>query len=111
MVETVAGFEAIDEIASVEGLDAVFIGPSDLSLSFGHEATLAEPAAEVMDAIGRVADTCANAGIGAGIFTASGPQALRWRERGFNLISVHSDRLLMAERAQQLLAEIRTGVS
>lgn len=109
MVETAAGLDALDAITHVDGVDAVFVGPSDLALSLGHPPSLDNPADEVVDAIVAVAAACAETGISAGIFTSSSSQAIDWIAKGFNLISVHSDRLLMEERARQLLREIRAG--
>ncbi len=111
MVETIAGLAAVRSLAGVAGLDAIFVGPSDLSLSMGYPPSLGMPPPEVDEAIWQITDACANAEITAGIFTAGSDQALRWAGRGFRLVSVHSDRLLMAERAEQIMGEIRSAAA
>lgn len=107
MIETAAGLENLDEIASVPGLDGVFAGPSDLALALGCKPSLTDPDERVEEAIEAVAARFAAHGKFAGIFTVGAQQAAHWSRRGFTLISVHSDRLLMSEGAEQLLAEIR----
>ena len=110
MIETGAALGSLDEIAAVPGLDSIVIGPSDLALSLGESPTLVVDSPQVEDAIRRIPAACAQAGITPGIFTSGDDQALRWRDGGFKLICAHSDRLLMAERAEQLLRDVR-GVS
>ena len=62
MIETRAGLEAVDAIVATEGLDGVYIGPSDLSLGLGgHPAPRLEDPA-VLEAIATVRDTAAGAG-------------------------------------------------
>ena len=107
MVETVEGLQHLDAIASVPGIDGIFVGPSDLALALGAVPSLVEPDDRVIEAIETVAAACATRGKFSGIFTSGAPQAAHWASRGFHLLSVHSDRLLMSERAVELLAEIR----
>jgi 4-hydroxy-2-oxoheptanedioate aldolase len=108
MIETESALDCLDEIVAVPGVDCIVIGPSDLALSLGASPSLIVDSAQVDDAIGRVLAACAAAGVCPGIFTSGADQAIRWRERGFRLICTHSDRLLMAERAEQLLSDVRT---
>ena len=109
MIETGAALRSLDEIVAVPGLDSVVIGPSDLALSLGASPTLVVDSPVVEAAIRRVIVACEGAGISPGIFTSGADQALRWRDEGFRLICAHSDRLLMSERAEQLLRDVRAG--
>jgi len=109
MIETAAALDNLDAILSVEGLDAVYIGPSDLSLALGCKPTfddLDPPAAQAVDHI--LARAKAH-GVVAGIHNGS-PEAARARiAKGFQFVTVSSDARLIAVGAQQLLAAMRAS--
>ncbi len=65
MIETAAGVERLPEIVAVQGLDAVLIGPYDLSASLGHVAEFDNP--EFIAAMERIRATCAGAGVPVGV--------------------------------------------
>jgi len=108
MIETSLGLENVDAIAAVPGLDAIFVGPSDLALSLGFTPNLVVSEPRVVESIGKIATACRNSSIAAGIFTTGASEGARWRDAGFTIISVHSDRLLMAEAANATLARVRS---
>jgi 4-hydroxy-2-oxoheptanedioate aldolase len=107
MIETESALGCLDEIVAVPGVDCVVIGPSDLALSLDASPSLIVNDARVDEAIARVLAACAAARVCPAIFTSGAEQVIRWRDRGFRLICTHSDRLLMAERAEHLLGEVR----
>ncbi|MEZ5449999.1 MAG: aldolase/citrate lyase family protein [Thiolinea sp.] len=82
MIETRQGLDNLEDILKVDGLEAIFVGPSDLSLALGCEAlfdAVEKPAAE---AIEYIAAKCKEHGVVAGIFkllAGNGPQAHRDR--------------------------------
>ncbi|HEY1775317.1 MAG TPA: aldolase/citrate lyase family protein [Solirubrobacteraceae bacterium] len=91
MVETRAAVESIDAIVAVAGVEAIFVGPTDLSLSYGA-ALDAVGAQEAMSAaILEVRLACERAGVVPGIYAGSPSEALRWAGAGFRLIAVTSD--------------------
>ncbi len=61
MIETAEAMENLDEIMSVKGLDAIYIGPSDLSISYGHPPGGDKPDQWMMDALKKVLDACKQA--------------------------------------------------
>jgi 4-hydroxy-2-oxoheptanedioate aldolase len=87
MIETRQAVERAEEIASVEGLDCLFMGPADLSLSLGVERGSPEHEA----AIERILEAAQSAGIPAGIPCGSVEDALRRAEQGFKLIHCGSE--------------------
>ena len=88
MVETRQAVEAIDDIVTVPGVDAVYVGPSDLAISLGHApGTDADEFYEALDAI--VAG-CERHGIVAGIHATAATAAERV-ERGFRMVTVSAD--------------------
>jgi 4-hydroxy-2-oxoheptanedioate aldolase len=99
MIETSAGVAAADEILAVPGVDAVYVGPSDLAVSHGLQ-----PGGEVTDpaharAIEAVLEACVHHGVVAGIHCASLEIARHWREKGFRMLNVNSDAVFMRHRA------------
>ncbi|MCS2609940.1 HpcH/HpaI aldolase family protein [Halomonas dongshanensis] len=92
MIETVSALECIDEIAALDGVDGIYVGPADLMLALGGE-TAADPAKkEVFErALARVHKACASAGIAAGIHTMAGDIANARLAEGFTFATVSSD--------------------
>jgi 4-hydroxy-2-oxoheptanedioate aldolase len=109
MIETAAALENLDQILSVEGLDAIYIGPSDLSLSLGCTPTLDDVDAKAAQAIDHVLERAKAHGIVAGIHNASPETALQRLAKGFQFVTVSSDARLMAAGAQQVLAKMRAA--
>jgi 4-hydroxy-2-oxoheptanedioate aldolase len=104
-VETRTALGEIEAIAGVEGVDGIFIGPSDLAADFDHLANPGHP--EVQAAI---ADGCARiraAGMAAGILTADPDEAARYLESGFTFVAVGSDVGILARGAEKLAARCK----
>ena len=102
MAETAAAVERIDEIASVPGVDAVFIGPRDLALSYGEDMERLERG------VAAVRDACRRAGIVPGIYAPTGAaEATRRARDGFRLVGLTADATLLTQAAAALLAGIR----
>ncbi|MCC6006418.1 MAG: hypothetical protein JJU40_01930 [Rhodobacteraceae bacterium] len=92
MIETVAGLEAAEAIAAVEGIDLVFIGTGDLAFALG-----VGPGDPVLEAAcARVRAACAGAGVPCGIFTADACEAARRRAEGYLMVVSASDIALFA---------------
>ena len=97
----------LEEIAAVDGVDGVFIGPSDLSASMGH---LGNPAAaEVQDAIRAAAGRIAAAGKVPGILATRAQDAIRYRDWGYRFIAGGVDTSLLVGAARALLASLTDG--
>lgn len=88
-VESRAGFAAIDDIAAVEGVDGVFIGPSDLAADMG---LLGDPGApEVLATIGKIFERTKAHGKARGIMTVSLQQAEVYRDLGADFMAIGTD--------------------
>lgn len=99
-VETRAGLEALDAIAATDGVDGVFIGPSDLSAALGHRGNPGHP--DVQAAIeGGIARILA-AGKAAGILTADEALARRYLELGATFVAVGADVSVFARGVERL---------
>ncbi len=107
-IESRAGLAAAAEIAVVEGVDALFVGPSDLAAALGH---LGDPRhAEVQRAVDTVFAAARAAGKPVGILTPVEADARRYIEHGASLVAVGSD-LGLFRAATQALADRFRGVA
>ena len=99
-VETRAALEQLEAIAAVEGVDGVFIGPSDLSASFGH---IGNPQhADVQQALEDGVRRIRAVGKAAGILTLNEEEARRYIGWGYTFVAVGSDVGLLARGADAL---------
>jgi 4-hydroxy-2-oxoheptanedioate aldolase len=105
-VETRAALHALEEIAGVEGVDGIFIGPSDLGASLGHAGDPGHPevTAAVEDAIRR----SERAGKPAGMLTLDPAFARRCIEAGSTFTAVGIDVSVLARGAEALARSFRT---
>ena len=107
MIETTQALDRLDDILSVEGLDAIYIGPSDLSLSMGCRPIFDDVDAPVAQAIAHIAERAKAHGVVCGIHNGIASGALARRDLGYRFLTVGSDARLMAAGSQQLLGELR----
>jgi len=103
--EHVRAVENIDRIAAVPGLDAVFLGPYDLSASLGHPGDLHHPA--VTEAIEHITTTCQAQGMPLGYFGLDANAVAPFVARGYTLICTSVDCVLLGHSARRLIDELR----
>ncbi len=104
-VETPQAIDNLEEIAKVPGVDALFIGPMDLSTSMGHFGNPAHP--EVQAAIAKVEAKAKKLGMPLGTISGSWEQAKALYERGYQLITLTSDSVLISRVAAETMAKFR----
>jgi len=104
-IESAAGVAACNEIAAVDGVDALFVGPADLAASLGHLGESSHP--EVQQAIDRVLAAAQAKGRAAGIFAGSADEARAYAARGFTMIALAADVIWLLAAAKQALADAR----
>ncbi|MBO9648336.1 MAG: 2,4-dihydroxyhept-2-ene-1,7-dioic acid aldolase [Variovorax sp.] len=109
MIETAQALENLDAIMSVEGLDAVYIGPSDLSLALGCRPVFDDVDPPVAQAIDHILERAKAHGLVAGIHNGTPEGALARIAKGFQFVTVSSDARLMAAGSQQVLAKMRAS--
>ena len=108
-VESTAAMEKLDEIVAADGLDAVLIGPHDLSCSLGIPEQYDHPRFE--EAVREIIAKARAAGIGAGIhFSAGVEQQIEWARAGMNLIVHSSDVNAFQEGMRRDLETIRRAL-
>jgi 2-dehydro-3-deoxyglucarate aldolase len=103
--EHIRAVENIDAIARTPGVDAVLLGPYDLSASLGKMGEIDDPA--VVSAIGRVTEACTAAGMPLGYFGVTAAAVQPYAARGYTLLVAGVDTLYLANGAKALLQELR----
>jgi 4-hydroxy-2-oxoheptanedioate aldolase len=104
-VETRAAFDQLEAIAAVEGVDGIFIGPADLSASFGHLGNPQHP--EMQNHLEQAARRLKAAGKPAGILTGNEDEARRYIDWGYTFVAVGTDTVLLARAADSLASKFK----
>lgn len=99
-IETRQGVEAVDAIAAVEGVDGIFVGPSDIAAGFGHLSNPGHP--EVQKVMRHVFDRARAAGKAAGILAGVEADARRYLDWGATFVAVGSDLAVFRAATQAL---------
>ncbi len=105
-VETRSALDQIEAIAGVDGVDGVFIGPSDLAASLGHIGDFAH--ANVQKAIEDAARRLKAVGKAAGILTVNEEEARRYIGWGFTFVAVGADTSLLSKGADLLARKFKS---
>jgi 4-hydroxy-2-oxoheptanedioate aldolase len=103
MIETVEAVRHIDEMLAVPGIDAIYVGPADLSFSLGLRPANNDGVAVFDQVLATIVHACRNAGIVPGIH-ATAALAQRRREQGFRMIGVSTDSAAMRDRMREELS-------
>ncbi|MBO3803896.1 MAG: 4-hydroxy-2-oxo-heptane-1,7-dioate aldolase [Candidatus Brockarchaeota archaeon] len=103
-IETQEAIANLGQILSVEGVDAAFVGPADLSTSLGHRGDWHHP--EVERAISKVLEASLDAGVAAGIYAMSVEDAARHAAEGFRFIALGSDTGFLASGCKAALSAL-----
>ena len=108
-VETTRALDNLDDILAVEGVDGVFIGPSDLSASMGYvgNASHSDVVTVIDDTIARIS----SAGKAAGILSLEESQARHYIEVGATFVGVAVDTLILGNGVRQMAARFKENES
>ena len=105
MIETAEAMQNLTSILAVRGLDAIYVGPNDLSISLVGRPFAGVGADAVVDeALGEIFGAAAAAGVQPGVHCGSGAMARAMRDRGATLMAIGGDWQLLREAAQRELA-------
>jgi 4-hydroxy-2-oxoheptanedioate aldolase len=107
MVETATGVANVHEIASVPGVDGIFIGPADLAISYGLAPSMTPVAGVHADGLTSIRTACAQAGIAAGIPCGDAASANSRIAEGYTLVTVGSDAQWVTASARSQMQLIR----
>lgn len=110
MIETETAVENLDDILSTPGLDGIYIGPSDLALSYGRAPVLDPTDEFVYDKMMQILDGAKRHDIPAGLHCGTAEFALKMIDAGFLLTTIANDSRMMAIGCQQELGKMKAGV-
>ena len=102
--ETLGCLEHIEEIAAMDGVDGIFVGPMDISIALG--CPLQVDAAPVRSAMRSVLEACRRSGKLAMIYSNDAASAHRMAELGFDSVTVGADIFLLLGAYEKLAAEL-----
>lgn len=104
-IETKRAVEMREELLAVPGIDAVMIGPADLSISLGVPGDFQHP--KMVEAMEAVRDTCLRRGIAPGTQTRSLQLAKFWKERGMTFLGCSNETTMLLDRATELATNLK----
>lgn len=108
-VETLRSLDNLEEIAAVDGVDGIFVGPSDLAANMGHIGNAAHP--DVQDAIARAHSIADAADKPIGILAPAEAQSKKWLDAGFTFVAVGTDVGLLANHADALALRFKDHIA
>lgn len=98
-IEDAAALDHLDAISAIEGIDALFVGRMDLTVSMGASSP---NDAAVVDAVAAICAAAKRHGRAVGMFTTTTAEAVQWRERGASLFLLGSDQQWVLQGAEGL---------
>lgn len=109
MIETAEALAAVDEIAATPGLDALYVGPADLSISLGgaERADYTEP--QLIEALHAVLASAQRYGIAAGLHCATPEYARKAVGMGFQFVTPSADASYLEESARATVARFQSA--
>tara|TARA_A100001011_G_scaffold218231_2_gene226159 strand:+ start:2068 stop:2841 length:774 start_codon:yes stop_codon:yes gene_type:complete len=114
MIETQQAMENLDDIISTPGLDAVYIGPADLTLGLTQgklKPGMDREEPEMIDAIKRILSTAKKHSVRACLHCVSSSYAIKAINWGFDLVTLNSDVRLLTSSASKSVEEFRKGIN
>jgi 4-hydroxy-2-oxoheptanedioate aldolase len=107
MIETTEAVKNLDDILSVDGLDGIYVGPGDLSMSMGHAASLDPTDKKILAAIAEIAKKTRAKGKIAGVHTDSAKTSAKRFAEGYQFCTLLNDIRVMANAVNAMVKEAR----
>ncbi|MDG2203008.1 MAG: HpcH/HpaI aldolase/citrate lyase family protein [Burkholderiales bacterium] len=107
-IETQVGKDNAEEIASVDGIDCLFVGPADLAADLNYLGKWQDPAPQ--EAMGEVIVSALNAGSAAGILAFDELGAKKWLDRGATFVAVTGDSFLLSRGMDAVVKSFRGDI-
>jgi 2-keto-3-deoxy-L-rhamnonate aldolase RhmA len=106
-IETKKALEAREELLSVPGVDAVMIGPADLSISLGVPGDFQHP--KMVEAMEAIRDSCVRHKVAPGTQTRTPALAKFWKQRGMLFLGCGNDTGMLLDRATEIAKDITSS--
>lgn len=107
--ETRKAIDNVEKLVSIPGVDAVMIGPQDLSLSLGVVGQLKQP--QMVEAFERVIAACQRHGVAPGIHLTEFEQAKEWLVKGMRFFTFQNDIRMLVDAGKASTAQLRQFIS
>jgi len=107
MIETQSAIDNIEAILDVPGIDAIYIGPSDLGFSLGMAPKLDRDEPEILKIYERLLSETKKRGIFAGLHNGTAAYAAKMIREGFNFVTIANDSGLMLQAARAAVQTVR----
>jgi 4-hydroxy-2-oxoheptanedioate aldolase len=107
MIETRGGLEAVEDIAAVDGITGLYVGPNDLALALGLPPGSSREEPQMLEAFARVVAAAGAAGKASCIFCVAPAYARRMADLGFTMVTVAGDAALMRGAAAAAVAQMK----
>ena len=104
-IEARRAVEACDELLSVPSIDAVMVGPVDLSISLGIPGEFQNPL--LIAAVDRIIDSCRRHSVAPGIQNRDLAVAKFWRDRGMLFLGCSNEVMMLHDRAREITSALR----
>jgi len=111
MIETATALKNLDDILSVPGVDAVYVGPADLSLALGCKPRLDQTDQPVVEAQQQIAEACKRHGVVAGIHNGTAAYSLKMIAAGYQFVTLASDSRFLAAKAAEEVSAVRKSAA
>ncbi|QND53336.1 2,4-dihydroxyhept-2-ene-1,7-dioic acid aldolase [Phyllobacterium sp. 628] len=108
MIETREAFAALDDILAVDGIDGVFVGPSDFSIAWSNGAEVDAGSQAIIEPLKEIAAKARAAGKLCGIYAANAELAKRFTGLGFTYLPLSVDTAYLQVGAQTLLEAVKS---
>ncbi|HXW80092.1 MAG TPA: aldolase/citrate lyase family protein [Acidimicrobiales bacterium] len=109
MIETIEGYENLDKILDVQGVDGVLVGPGDLAISHTGEAQGAARSSKDMEMVIEIAKACTRRGLVAAMSWVGADLTSTWIEAGYTWLNVPSDAAFLSEGVARTVDEVRAA--
>jgi 4-hydroxy-2-oxoheptanedioate aldolase len=109
-IETAEAIENLDEILTVPGLDAIYVGPSDLAMALGSQPRAGQGDTVVIEAKKKIVEACRRHKVPAGIHTPSSEAALKLIADGYQFVTIASDDRFLMTMAKAEVAAMRKAL-
>lgn len=106
MIETAEGVEKMEEIISTPGVDAVYIGPTDLALALGLPPVMDNDDPKHVATVNRVLELCRKHKVIAAMHTMSAKYTQRYIDQGFQMVMLTADRIAMSNFVKAEVAKL-----
>jgi 4-hydroxy-2-oxoheptanedioate aldolase len=109
MIETAGGLANVDAIAATPGIDALYIGPADLSLALGRTQRMDQTDPVLVEALETILAAARRHGKVAGLHTGSPAYASKMIDKGFQFVTVQTDAAYLEAEARRVIEAVKQG--